>query len=297
MDSPGGGNQTVTQVQAIPQYQQDYQQNNMKLAQSIASNPYPTYGGQLQAQTTPLQQSGMAQAANASTDYLPTLDAARGVTAGALNMNPADPGQVGQYMSPFVMQSMMPQILGLQTQLGQQQNDIARQATQANAFGDARQGSQSALANFYGNNAMSGLLGQGFNSAFQNAQNQMLGQQQVGMQGGAQLGNLAGQQQGLGITGANSIYNAGKQMQDQQQTGLNLAYQQFQNQAGYPREMLNMMTGVLANNPYTVQNTTTLPAANGTASGLGAFASLAGLLGGMGGGSNSPFGGTTMRSA
>lgn len=290
----GGGNQTVTQVQQIPQYQQDFAKNNLALAQSLAAQPYQQYQGQLQAPQNEMQQAGMAQAGNAATSYQPAMNAAQGVTSAALNMNPADPQQIGKYMSPYVMQALQPQITALQTQQGQQQQGINRQATQANAFGDARQGAQSALSNFYGDQAMTGLIGNGFNSAFQNAQNQMLGQQQIGLQGGAQLGNLAGQQQGLGIAGANALYNAGSQLQNQQQTGLNLAYQQFQNQVQHPFQMLNVMEGALANNPYNTVNQTQLPQANGVASGLGAFGSLAGglgsLLSGGSSGSNTPLG-------
>ena len=302
MDGGGqGGSQTVTQVQQIPEWEQDYAKGNLTLAQSLAAQPYQVYQGQLQAPQNDLQQQGMAQAANASTSYQPLLNSASGVTAGALSLNPGNAQQIGSYMSPYIMQALQPQITALQTQMGQQQNDIARQATQANAFGDARQGAQSALADFYGNQNMAGLIGSGYNSAFQNAQNTMLGQQQVGLQAGQQLGNLANLQQQLGIGGANAIYNAGSQMQNQQQAGLNLAYQQYQNQVQHPYQMLNVLTSALANNPYNIVNSTTLPQANGTASSLGAFGSLAGglgslLSGGNGGGSNAPFGGTAYRS-
>lgn len=285
------GNQTVTQVQQIPQYEQDYKQGNMALANSIASTPYPVYQGQLQAPMTDMQQAGMAQAGNAATAYQPGLNAAGGALAGAMSLNPGDAGQVGQYMSPYVMNSLMPQLQAIQTQMGLQQRDIDRQATQANAFGDARQGAQAALANHYGNQTMAGILGQGFNTAFNNAMNTMQNQQQFGLNASNQAGALAGQAQGMGITGANALYNAGQQQQGYDQTGLNLAYQQFQNQVNWPQQMLALKESVLSNNPYSRADSITLPSANGTAQGLGSFAQLAGALGSLGSG-NSPFGKT-----
>ena len=290
-----GGSQTVTSSQQIPAYEQGFSQNNLALAQSLASQPYPNYQGQLQAPLTGMQNAGIAQAGNAATSYQPDLNAAQGAAAGALSLNPADPSQIGQYMSPYIQQALAPQVTALNTQLGQQQNQIAANATGDNAFGDARQGAQSALANFYGNQNLLGLLGSGYNTAFNNAQNTLLNQQQTGLTAAGDLSSLAGQQQGLGITGANALYNAGSQEQNQQQTGLNLAYQQFQNQVQWPYQQLNVMEGALANNPYNTVNQVTLPQANGTASGLGAFASLAGGRGSLAsGGAKAPFGGQAL---
>ncbi len=242
------------------------------------------------------------------------------------NGSPANPGVIQQYMSPFVQAALAPQITAMNTQLGMQQRGIDQQATSANAFGDARQGAQSALANFYGNQSLAGLEAQGFNTAFGNAQNQALGQQQLGvgagtalsnigaqqqgigiqggqalgqlglsqgqggLQSGAQLGSLAQMAQSLGLGGANAIYNVGQQQQQLAQQQDNTAYQQFQNQVNYPQQMLNLRLGAVANQPYNKVDATTLPNANMTSQGLGAFASLAGMLGG-GGGAQAPFGG------
>lgn len=362
--SSGGNTNTVTTSQQIPQFMQSQVQSNLDLANSIAAQQYPLYQGQLVAGFNPTQQQGQQQAIDASQAYQPGLNAAYAQTAGtagaldpatawanmaegsggisnamgqsglsgqgaqaifgAMGQNPANAGVIQQYMSPFVQAALQPQITAMNTQLGQQQNAINVQATGANAFGDARQGSASALANFYGNQNLAGLEAQGYNTAFNNAQNTALGQQQFGLQAGQalnqigagqqqlgmqggnmlaqlglgqasgglqagqQLGNLAQMAQALGLQGANSVYNVGQQQQQLTQQQLNTAYQQFMNQANYPVQMLNVREGAVANQPYNTVNQTTLPNANMTAQGLGAFASLAGLLGG---GSQAPFGG------
>src|SRR6185437_128488 len=129
--------------------------------------------------------------------------------------------------------------------------------------GDARQGVQSALANHYANEDLSGLVANGYNTAFNNAlstigNQESLGAGQLGLansiltgqqgvqgqeqatqlSGAQQLGNLAGLNQSLGLSGANALYNAGSQQQQLQQQMLNTAYQQFQNQVNWPYQML-----------------------------------------------------------
>jgi hypothetical protein len=302
MGSSGGGgtsSNTVTQVQQIPAYEQQFSQQNQALAQSLGSQPYPTYGGSLVAGFTPLQNQAIGAVPGAATAYQPLMGAAEASAgaAGSINplaLNPADPNTVAQYMNPYVQNALAPQIHQLQTQLGQQQMATNAQATAANAFGDARQGVQNSLNNYYGNLSLNDLLGQGYNTAYTNAMNTIGQQQQMGL--GEQqamnaisqnLGNLAGQNQQLGLTGANAVYNAGQLQQQLSQQGLNAAYQQYLNQVNWPYQMLNVQESALSNSPYNITNYQTLPNANMTAQGLGTFASLAGAAGSLLGGQGS----------
>lgn len=334
----GGGQNTVTSVQQIPEFEQDASRSNQELAQSIGSQPYPVYQGQLIQGFDPRQQQGQTMAVNAANAYQPALAAAGQVTAGALdprNVNSyagasggainhalglSDPNAVSQYMNPYIDQALAPQIQQLQLQLGQQQRGIDQQATQAGAFGDARQGAASALQNLYGNQAMNQLVGTGYKDAYSQALQALQGQQgvqlqgaqqygnlanifgqeqQTQLQGGAQLGNLAGAQQQLGLTGANAVYNAGQQDQQLGQQELTAAYQQYLNQINWPTQMLNIRESALSNSPYNIASAVTLPQANSAAQGFGGLASIAGLLGGLGSGqaNNSPFGGQQIQGA
>jgi len=303
----GGGSapsaQTVTTSQQIPLYEQQFSQQNQALAQSLGSQPYPYYQAPLVAGFTPAQQAGQSQAIDAAGSYQPLMNAGVAATGQALSQDPVasgDPGNAGvvsRYMSPYVQAALQPQIQNLQTQLAQQQNQLGAQATQAGAFGDARQGAQEALNNYYGNQALSGLVSQGYNTAYNNALSTAQNQQQMGMgeqnlmlQGGSQLGNLAAANQSLGLTGAGAVYNVGAQQQQQQQQALNTAYQQYQNAVQWPYQMLNVQESALSNSPYSMTNQVTLPNANQSAQNLGMFASLAGLLGGSTS-NNAPFGG------
>jgi len=233
MSSGGGGSSsnTVTQVQQIPEFAQDFSRQNYDLAQSLGAQQYPVYDAPLIQGFSPLQQQGQAQAVQASTAYQPYLNAATGVTqqaldpsafnaysnvAGgqtsraldpsnmnalsgmslgtmgqALQTNAATPGAIDAYMSPYVQASLAPQMNALQMQLAQQQKGIDSQATQAGAFGDARHGVAQATQNYYGNQAMNELLGSGYNSAYNTALQALGQQQQAGLSAAGQMGNLA----------------------------------------------------------------------------------------------------------
>lgn len=324
MSSPSGGGNTTTQVQQIPEFEQEASKANQALAQSLGSQPYPTYQGALIQGQSPLQTQGQGEALGAATAWQPALNQAAGVTqqalnpngvnaysnaatgtiGQALNTNAAAPGAIQSFMNPYVGAALAPQIQDLNLQLGQQQQQINSQATQAGAFGDARQGAAQALQNLYGNQAMNQLIGTGYNNAYQQAQQGLQAQQSAGLQAGQQLGNLAniqgteqntqlqgGQQlaslgglaQSLGLTGAGATYAAGQQQQQQGQTELNAAYQQYLNQVNWPYQMLNVQESALSNSPYNIATSVQLPNANTTAQGFGTAAGLAGLLGGLGG--------------
>lgn len=336
--SGGGGSgssNTVTSVQQIPEFEQQASQQNQQLAQSIGSQPYPVYQGQLIQGFNPTQQAGQTMAVNAANAYQPDLNAANRTTAGALDpsgvnaysgaaagaaghaIGMGSPQSIASYMNPYIEQALAPQVQDLQLQLAQQQRGIDQTATQANAFGDARQGAASALQNLYGNQAMNQLVGTGYNNAYSQALAALQGQQGVQLQGantfanlagvqgqeqqtqlagGAQQGNLGGLGQQLGITGANAVYNAGQQQQQLGQSELNAAYQQYLNQINWPVQMLNVQESALSNSPYNIASAVTLPQGNSVAQGFGGLSSIAGLLGalGSGGGANSPFGGSTI---
>lgn len=331
----GGGQNTVTSVQQIPEFEQEASQRNQQLAQSIGSQPFPVYQGQLIQGFNPTQQAGQTMAVNAAGAYQPGLNQAMNTTGAALDpsgvnaysqaaggsvghaLSMSNPRAVGAYMNPYVEQALAPQVSDLQLQLGQQQRAIDQNATQAGAFGDARQGAASSLQNYYGNQALNQLIGTGYNNAYSQAQSalqaqqgvQLAGAQQLGnlagiqgqeqqtqLAGAQQLGTLAGQQQQLGLTGANAIYNAGQQQQQLGQQQLNAAYQQYLNQINWPVQMLNVQESALSNSPYNIATAVTLPQGNTVAQGFGGLSSIAGLLGALGSGSNAnaPFGGQTI---
>jgi len=176
--------------------------------------------------------------------------AAQQAAAGQNYANQAtNPGAVQSYMNPYLQASLAPQMALLQQQQGQQQAANQARATQSGAFGGSREGVEDALQNQSNQLAMSNLIGQGYNTAYNQALQNMQFGTTAGMQGmaGAQSG-LAGAGLGggqLGLSGANtalqgqqgalsgvgqagSMYGLGMQGAQAGLSGVNAANQAYQ---------------------------------------------------------------------
>ena len=191
-----------------------------------------------------------------------------------------NPGAVGAYMNPYLMNALAPQMNLLQQQQGIQANQLASQASKAGAFGGSRYGIEQGLQNQANQLAMSNLVGQGFNTAYQNAMNQFnqdqarqlqaqqLGEQsrqfganlglqgaQAGIQGASQLAGIGGQQLAAqqGIIGLQNQMGAQQQAYNQQV--INQAIQDYANAQQYPLLQLGTMSNMLRGLP--MQATTT----------------------------------------
>lgn len=75
--SGGGSTNTTNTVQSIPQFEQDASQRNQQLAQSLGSQPFPTYGNQLIAPENAWQATGQGLAGATASDYQPQLSQAQ----------------------------------------------------------------------------------------------------------------------------------------------------------------------------------------------------------------------------
>ena len=137
-----------------------------------------------------------------------------------------DPNSIQAYMNPYVAASMAPQLQLMNQQLAQQQAANQAQASKQGAFGGSRQAVTQGLTQQNADLAKQQLIAQGYNTAFQQAQQAQqfgssLGLQglQAGMQGaglGLQgiQGALAGTAQGMqgaqiglqGVQGAQAGY-------------------------------------------------------------------------------------------
>jgi hypothetical protein len=81
--------------------------------------------------------------------------------------------------------------------------------------------------------------------------------------------DIAGMAQRYGLTGAGAVAGVGEKEREMGQANLNLAYQDFLKQEGYPKEQIKFLADVLQGvrlPQTTVTNTTTTPAQGGGAS-------------------------------
>ena len=151
--------------------------------------------------------------------------------------------QVGQYMNPYLKQSLDPQLQEIQRQYGITGANQQSAATQAGAFGGSREAIMAAENERNKNTAMNNTISQGYNNAFQNAQQQFNAQQAANLQAqqaNQQAGLTTGQANLNAALGTQSL-GASQNMQAQlanQQAGLTAA--QANQQAGLTTGQANL---------------------------------------------------------
>ena len=299
MNSGSGGSsqptQQTTQQTSIPSYVQPYVENVLGRTAALTDinqNPYTPYSGQQVAGFSDLQNQAFSGIQNQQ--VAPQLGQATGMATGATQgamgtagtalgygqqaagagqnyQNMAtDPNSVQAYMNPYIQQSLAPQL----AMLGQQQS-IASQGINAKAVGaGAFGGNRATLAQ--GLNAQNydlarqQAIGQGYDTAFKQAQQAQQFGSTLGLQGlQTGLQGVAGAQNayGLGIQGANTVgqlgqnqYNqqmginqaqlaAGNQQQALNQAQLNVPYQQYLDNLNYPYKQLAFQQGMFSGLP------------------------------------------------
>jgi hypothetical protein len=142
------------------------------------------------------------------------MGAGYGMQAGQAGANFAqqatNPNAVRAYMNPYLESSLSPQIDAMRRQYGITGTEQQSRATGAGAFGGTREALMAAENQRAMNSAIDNTIAQGYNTAFQNAQQQ----QQFGANIGLQGQNAAMQGAGIGITGQNAaMQGAGMGMQ------------------------------------------------------------------------------------
>jgi hypothetical protein len=158
----------------------------------------------------------------------------------------------------------MQNVVDMQMASARRQDDISRQARQAQAvgagaFGGSRQAIQEAEANRALGSQLGNIQAQGLQGAFSNAQNQFNTEQQsraqaagiglqglnTGLQSASTLGQLGQNQYGqeTGIAQLQQQFGAGQQAQTQ--NILNAQQQDFLNAQNYPYKQLSYMSDML----------------------------------------------------
>ena len=208
-----------------------YVTNMLGQGAALAAQPYQAYQGPLTAGDSALQTQAYGLAGGlqtpASIGQAATTAGTVAQSAGNLNYNPTaatnqftapttyspttsafDSTQAQAYMNPYLKQSLDPQLAEArrQSEISQQTNNA--QATTAGAFGGARQGIMAAEGQRNLGANLANITGQGYNTAYNNAQQQFNADQARKMQE-AQFGA----QQGM--TGAQQTAQFGQQAQAQ----------------------------------------------------------------------------------
>jgi len=329
----GGSAPTSTTVQNtnIPAYAQPYVENTLGKAAALTNttdNPYQPYQGQQVATFTPMQNQAFQNVGNQQ--IAPQLNdasniayqtgqyglGAQGTAAqlqnaslgyGAMAANvgnqyaqqATNPAASQAYMNPYLQASLQPALQEVQRQYDITGTQEMGNATKSGAFGGSREALMAAENQRNKNTAMNQMIGQGYNNAFQQAQQAQQFGANLGLQGlqagqqGVQGAVGAGQYglAGLGQAGASAstlgqlgqtqfgqeqaanqaMLAAGTQQQALQQKALDVDYQKYQSQLNYPYQQLGFMSDLLRGLPLTQQSTSMYqnPSMVSQAAGLG----------------------------
>jgi len=301
----------------IPEYAQPYVQNMLNATQSqifntdasgnvTGFNQYQPYSGMNQqeynnaaqavAGFSPLQQQAQSSAANLSNSQMPGITGASAygsLMAGRnLQNQSTNPNAINAYMNPYIQNALAPSLALQNQQFGQLNAQNQAQATQQGAFGGGRQAVMQGLNQQNQMLAQNQLVGNAYNTAFGNAQNQMNQVAQLGLQGYGQAGSLAGQQlaQQQGIIGTQAQQGAAQQANAQQI--INQGIQNYATAQQYPLMQLGTMSNMLRGLPMqatTTQQYQAAPTALAQGVGMAGTAAMLGSAYGAKGGLPSEF--------
>lgn len=240
----GGKNQTQTNTSS-----QSYTpaglsglQSVWNQLQSVASQPYTPYNGELTAPVNQQQQTGIGNI-NASANYAqPYIQQAAGYANQAAQ--PLTSAQIQQYQSPYTQSVVNATEAQFNNQNAQQQAQLSGNAVAQGALGGNRVGV--AQANLAGQQQLAqaptiaNLYNQGYNTALQTAQQQQQNQANAAYS----LGNLGVAGQNAALTGAGAQINAGTLQQQTQQAQDTASYNQYLQQLAFPYQQAQFLASL-----------------------------------------------------
>jgi hypothetical protein len=186
--------------------------------------------------------------------------------------------QVGGYMNPYLQQVLNPQMAEANRAFDVSGANARAEATKAGAFGGGRQAIMAAENERNRNMALNGIVGQGYNTAFNQAQQQYNQNLQNQLAGYGSAANIANQ----GLQAEQGILNmqntVGAQQQSRQQQIINQQIQDYANAQQDPLMKLGTMSNMLRGLPMQAQTTNQYQAApNQLTQAIGAAGTAASL--------------------
>jgi hypothetical protein len=241
--------QNITSTTQLPDWVSQAGQQNVQQAQTIAQQPWTGYGGPVVSAWTPDMLNAAQGVRNAQGAADPLLNTAAGQQASIATQE--GPRNVQSFMNPN-MQAVIDEI---NRQAGIQSAGATRQAAARRALGSTsdavmqgqiQQGAQRAVADTA-------------NTAYNQALQASMGQQQLDLFGASGLAGTAQLGQGLRYQDINALMGVGQGQRQDAQTLINQAMQNFYEQRDWPVRGLNLQTAALSQTPYDVTRTQQQP--------------------------------------
>ena len=280
--SKGGQTTTTAQQNTLDPFIQQALARNIQAATQVSQLPYQPYSGPRVAGFRPVEQQAFDIAQQAATNQVGSQQLAQ-ATEAAQRAAAFSPEMFQQNVQGFMNPYQQNVIDATMNRLAQAraERDAATKAQLAasRAFGNERRGVYEAqLAAEQDRNTaetLANLYNQGYGQAASLA-SALPGQQLAGAAALAGYGNQALQQQ---QAYANMLAGVGGQQRGMAQQNLDIAYQDFLAQRGYPIEQLKIFQSGLSGLPN-VQSTTTTKTEPGSGF-LGTASGVTGVLGGL----------------
>lgn len=271
---------TTTTAQALNPFIQDILARNYGAAQQVAAIPYQAYQGPRIAGFRPAEEQAFGVATRAATEQvgMPQLQQATQVAQRAAGYSPQQFQQdVSGFMSPFQTNVIDATMARLAQNRAERDAATKAQMASSRAFGNERRGVYEAqLAGQEDLNTaqtLANLYNQGYSQAAGFAQS-LPAQQLAGAQALSGFGQQAlGNQQAY----AAMLQGVGQTQRGMAQQNLDLAYKDFLEQRGYPKEQLQTLLMGSQGLPSPVTQTTTAPGQS-TLGQIGTAASAVGTL-------------------
>lgn len=196
---------------------------------AAAGQPYQAFQGPLTAGESALQNQAFSGLANLA---IPTSD--------QMTFNPAtfSADAASQYMNPYLMASLNPQL-----DEARRQADISRVAqagrlSRAGAYGGSRQAIMESELNQNLLRNLGDITGRGYATAYDKAMDQFNREQQFGLQS-------ARQAQTYGLEALGAMQKAGETQRGIEQAGITADIKQFEEERDYDRNMATYLRSLL----------------------------------------------------
>jgi hypothetical protein len=267
-----GTTSSSTQIQ-LPEWYTQYTADMLGKAKAISELPYSQYTGPRIAGFTPTEKTGFEMTKTAAGAYEPFLGKAGEALVGA---GQTFPEAVSAYMNPYT-QNVVDQIAAQGVRQLQEKYlpAVGKEFIQAGQFGVGPGSTR---------------MGEFGARALRDVQEAVLGEQAKALQAGygqaadifqsdaarkAQLAgtaaDIAGMAQKYGLTGAEAVGGVGQKERAMNQANLQLAYEDFLRQEGYPEEKIKFLSETISGvrlPQTTVSTTVDMPAQPGGPSGI-----------------------------
>jgi hypothetical protein len=244
----GGVPLDTSKTSSLSPWAGDYVTNFLAQGAALAKQPYQAYTGPLTAGASDLQQQGFAGISDvAATGYKPTT-----FTSGTF-----DTAAANQYMNPYVMAALNPQIeeARRQSQITQQQN--AGKMTQAGAFGGGRSAILDAETQRSLGANLANITGTGLNTAYDKAMAQFNAEQGRGLDTQKATEESRRYSADYGLKSLSDLMKAGETQRNITGEGIAADKKQFEEQQAYPFNMVEFQRKLVEGLPIGASTTAT----------------------------------------